>query len=288
MAIAKMTALGRPISTGYLTNKIIIIIFFVVLILTLAVFIYRGEPFTAALISAFSSAAAIFLSWAIGRELDPANEWSAFVALPFIYFVFFTAGHPSLLTLFFTILCCRLLNRTCGLQPFKIDALLLFVMGILLYFNNFYFALPYLILIFFIDALAKPAYRFQFISGLVGSAGYLIMLLVFRPEFTLFMPETVAVIYPAAAVIMVLLSVVCVSYMTRHDRVLDDLNRAEINNHRVNAARFLTAAWIITEILCGGVIILLQIYPMVIIFGSIFLYHLASIMISKSRGVQTV
>jgi len=278
----KITALGRPISTGYLTNKIIVILFFVALVLTLGVFTFRGEPFTAVLISAFSSAGVIFLSWAIGRELDPANEWSAFVALPVIYFAFFAAGHPSLLTLFFTILCCRLLNRTCGLQPFKSDALLLFVMAIFLYLNNFYFALLYLILVFFIDALAKPAYRFQFISAMVSLAGYLIMLLAFRPDFVLFMSETAAFIYSTAAVIVVLLSVIFVSYITRHDMVLDDLNGAELNNHRVAAARFLTAAWIISDILSGGIIIFLQIYPMVIIFGGIFLYHLVGTMIHKS------
>lgn len=277
-----ITALGRPVSIGYLTNRIVVILFFASFILTLGVFIFRGEPFTTALVSAFSSAAAIFLSWAIGRELDPANEWSAFVALPVIYFAFFAAGDPSLLSLFFIILCCRLLNRTCGLQPFKSDALLLFVMAILLYFNNFYFTLPYLILAFFVDALAKPANRFQFISAVVSSAGYLVMIFKFRPEFPLFMPEAAAGIYPAAAVIMVLLSAVYVSYVTRHDRVLDDLNRAEVNYLRVTAARFLTAAWIIIEILSGGVIALLQIYPMVIIFGGIFLYHLVSIMIYKS------
>ena len=278
----KITALGRPISIGYLTNKIVVILFFVTLIFTLGVYTFRGEPFSLALVSAFSSAGVIFLSWAIGRELDPANDWSAFVALPFIYVAFFTVGQPSLLTLFFTILCCRLLNRTCGLQPFKSDALLLFVMAIFLYFSNFYFALPYLIMVFVIDALVKPAHRFQFISALVGSGGYLIMLLAFSPEFALFMPETVTVNFPAAAASIILLSVLFVSYITRHVRVLDDLNRAELNNQRVTAARFLTAAWVAIEILTGGAIILLQIYPLVIVFGGIFLYHLTCTLICKS------
>ena len=279
----KLTALGRPIAIGYLTNKIIVILFFVALILTLSVFTYRGEPFTAALTSALSSAGAIFLAWAVGRELDPANDWSAFVALPFIYVAFFIVGQPSLLTLFFIILCCRLLNRVCGLQPFKSDALLIFVMAIFLYLNGFIFALPFLVLVFFVDAYAKPAYRFQLFSALVSLAGYLVMIYLLRPGFSLTIIESAAFIYSGAAVVVILLSVVFVSFLTRHDRVLDDLNRAELNYNRVNAARFLTAAWIITEILSGGAAILLQVYPMVVIFGGIFLYHLAGFV--KSRSV---
>lgn len=278
----KFTALGRPISVVYLTNKIIVILFFVALIFTLGLFTYRGEPFTAALISALSSAGAIFLAWAVGRELDPANDWSAFVALPVIYFVFFIVGQPSLLTLVFTILCCRLLNRVSGLQPLKSDALLIFVMGIFLHLNSFYFVLPFLVLVFFIDGLVEPAYRFQLFSALVSLAGYLIMTFLFRPGFSLSTIESAAFIYSAAAVVVIPLSVVFVSFTTRHNRILDDLNRAELNNHRIAAARFLTAAWIITEILSGGAAILLQVYPMVIIFGGIFLYHLAGILKFRS------
>lgn len=255
--------------------------------LTLIIFTYTGEPFTAALIGALSSAAIIFLSWAVGRELDPANQWSAFIALPILYIAYFTAGRPSLLVLLFIILSSRLINRISGLQPYKSDALLLIVIGALLYFNSLYFALPYLILIFLIDALTEPANRFQLVSALAGSAGYLVLLIVLRPALSLFIPETVLVIYPAAAVILVFLSVVCISYLTRHDRVLDDLNRAEVKYLRVAAARFLIAAWIVAEILCGGVISLLQIYPVVIIFGSIFIYHLIRVVISKpSLGIM--
>lgn len=248
---------------------------------TLSIYAYRGETIIEALISASSSAAAIFLSWAVGRELDPANDWSAFLALPVVYYAFFTIGNPSLLVLFFIILCCRLLNRICGMQPLRSDALLLFVMGILLYFNNFYFALLYLVLIFLIDALIKPIDRFQFISALVSSAAYLIIFLAYRPEFVSLFTDTMPTVYPAVAVIMVVSSVVYISYVTRHDRVIDDLNKAEVDYHRVNAARFLAAAWIVNEILCGGVIMLLQVYPIVFIFGGIFLYHFTRNMIKK-------
>ena len=243
----------------------------------MAFFIFRGEPFTASLISALSSAVAIFLSWALGRELDPAHEWSAFIALPVIYIAFFPAGRPSLLVLLFIILCCRLLNRTCGLQPLKSDALLLFVLAVLLYFNSFYFALPYLVLLFMIDALAKPVNRFQYISALVSSAAYLMMLIVYRPKLALFINQNIPVIYSATIVTLVVFSVIYVSYITRHDRVIDDSHKEELNYYRVNAARFLAAAWIVIEILYGGVIILPQVYPVVLIYGGILLYHIAAL-----------
>ena len=118
-----------------------------------------------------------------------------------------------------------------------------------------------------------------FSPGELGRASYYGFL--FRSGFSLTITESAAFIYSAAAVVVILLSVVFVSFLTRHDRIFDDLNRAELNYNRVNAARLLTAAWIITEILSEAAVILLQIYPMAIIFGGIFLYHLAGIL--KSR-----
>jgi len=270
----KITALGRPIVPGYFTNKLIIILFFASLIAALAFNIYQGEPFIAALISALSSAVMVFLSWAAGRELDPAHKWSAFIALPVIYIAFFVSRPPSLMVLFFIILCCRFLNRTCGLQPLKSDSLLLFVLAILLYFNSFYFVLPYLVIIFLADALVKPANRFQFISAFAGSAAYLVLVLAIRPEFNLLTSQTIAIGYSFAAVVMVVISAIYVVFTTRHDRVFDDLNKAELNYQRVNAARLLTAFWLASEIICGGAIVILQVYPVVLTFGGILLYHL--------------
>jgi hypothetical protein len=273
----KITALGRPIVPGYFTNKLIIILFFASLIAALAINIYQGEPFAAALISALSSAVMVFLSWAAGREFDPAHKWSAFIALPFIYIAFFASQPPSLLVLFFVILCCRFLNRTCGLQPLKSDALLLLVLAILLYFNSFYFALPYLVIIFLADALVKPANRFQYISALAGSAACMVLVLVIRPEFNVLTPAAMAIVYSFAAILMVVISAIYVFFTTRYDRVLDDLNKAELNYQRVNAARLLTAFWLASEIIGGGALALLQVYPVVLTYGGILLYHLTGL-----------
>ncbi len=237
-------------------------------------FILRGESFAIALISALTAAVVVFLSWAVGREIDPAHEWSAFIALPLIYIAFFVAGRPSLLVLFFIILCCRFLDRSCGLQPLKTDSLVILVLSKLLYFNDFYFALPYLIILFLIDALAEPANRFQYISALVSSAAYLILLIALRPELAFIGNQNIPVIYLTAAAAVFLFSAVYVSYITRYAKVINDLNTEELKSTRVNAARLLTAAWLVTEILCSGVIILLQIYPVALIYGGVLVYHL--------------
>ncbi len=259
---------------GYLTNKLIMVLFFIVLALTIAISVYRGEVFTAALVSAFISATAVFLSWALGRELDPAHQWSAFISLPPVFIAFIAIGRPSLLALLFFILSCRLLNRTPGRQPFRSDSILLLAMGLLLYFNNFYFALPCLALFFLTDALVKPVNNFQYISALVTSAAYSALLLLVSPEPASYVPGSIPVFYPAAALIIVALSAIYISFVTRHKRTLDDLNREELNYLRVNAARLLIAAWMISEIIFGGAMMIHQIYPMVIVFGGIFLYHL--------------
>jgi len=169
------------------------------------------------------------------------------------------------------------------LQPLKTDSLIIFVLAILLYFNGFYFTLPYLILLFLIDALAQPANRFQYISVLVSSAAYLILLIALKPESAFIGHQNIPVIYLAAASAVVLFAAVYVSYLTRYDIVFDDLIIEELNSTRVNAARLLTAAWIIFEILGGGVIILLQIYPVVFIYGGILAYHLGRLFRSNRQ-----
>jgi len=254
----------------------------------LAILTWKGESFTAVLFSSFSTAVAVFLTWAVGRELDPAHEWSAFVALPFVFITAFTAGQPSLLVPFFVLLCCRMITRICGLQPTKSDAFLLLVMATALYFNNLYIALPFLLLLFILDAVLKPANSFQFASALVTFFGYIILLIFFQPRFSVLFQNSTSVFYPVSAITLVAASGAFVTFYTRHDRVIDDLNVSVISNLRLNLIRFATATWIIAEIFSGGMINLLQVYPVIAAYVGIFIYHLARLIFNKAQPFLNV
>lgn len=254
----------------------------------MAILVYTGESFTAAFFSSFSTAIAVFLTWAVGRELDPAHEWSAFVALPVVFIATFILGRPSLLVPFFIILCCRMITRICGLQPKKSDAFLLIVMGIALYINHLYIALPFLLLLFVLDAALKPTNSFQFISALLTSFSYIILLMFFQPRFSALFQNGPSVFCPVFAIILVAASGVFVAFYTRHDRVVDDLNISEISKLRLNLARLATAAWIIAEVFSGGTVNLLQVYPVIAAYGGIFLYHLAGIILNKAHPFSNI
>ena len=71
----------RPVDWNYPTNRLIILLTLGVLVLgTLYQLILGGLGFVSALGWGASTGLAVFVCWALTRELDPDDEYAAFVA----------------------------------------------------------------------------------------------------------------------------------------------------------------------------------------------------------------
>ena len=115
-----LTSIGRPLDLRYPSNR------FVVAAALLAGAAWAGWELAArggvgaAAARGAVAGAAVFLAWALGRELDPDRAWTAGVA------AVVTAGlvgvwRPSLLVLFSALLAVRVSARSTGRAPGPID-----------------------------------------------------------------------------------------------------------------------------------------------------------------------
>ncbi len=269
-----MTAFSRPITPGYYTNRLIIIIFFGSLVLNLAITLCGGSTFVPAIVNAASAAAALFLSWALGRELDPANDWSAFTAIPLIFLFSFLVERPTLLVLFFLILCCRLVNRSCGVTPLPGDYLLLLALGLILHLTGIHTALPWLIIILIIDYLMKPGSKVQLVAILSTAVILILLITLLQPAALIsFSPDRLNYLH-FAAVIAILTASCLIARLTAGDLAVDDHSSAPMDQKRINAARYAVAAFICAELLLKGNQGLAELYPILLVFAGLALYQL--------------
>jgi hypothetical protein len=128
MELRQISGLARPVDTHYPTNRWIAGIAVAVLA---AAWLWRGLATDAWLAAggwAALAALALFLAWALARELDPDRELAAFGAAGVMLPVLAAAGLdwtplPDLAALFLLLLALRTLNRTTGLGALPADGL---------------------------------------------------------------------------------------------------------------------------------------------------------------------
>ncbi len=141
--------LGRKIDLSYKTN-------FWLVVVTVPIFVL-GWLITGEVVNGLSFAVGFFLCWALTRELDPANELSAFVAGGI-----FLLGTPlfdgvEMVILFWMILLVRFISKICGKNPTYFDLLTVTAITIFLLFSR---GSSVFVLLFTI-ALISAYYRYQ-------------------------------------------------------------------------------------------------------------------------------
>lgn len=108
------SGLARAVDFHYPTNRAIAGL---TVLAFVGMLVYTGDPH-----DALRGAVALFLAWALSRELDPDRDGSAFLAAGFVVpFLGWGAEGP----LFWTLLAVRAVNRTSGVPPNPLDMALL-------------------------------------------------------------------------------------------------------------------------------------------------------------------
>jgi|GEM_PF-366672 len=112
--VYRFTSLPRPLDPTYPTNIAISILMILTMVAFFAFYMMVGISLITALISAAMVGIGVFLTWAIAREIDPDNEFSAFAAAGIAMLGSVAFGVPDLLAMVFILLATRILNRTVG------------------------------------------------------------------------------------------------------------------------------------------------------------------------------
>lgn len=122
-SINDFTAIARPVDPSFPTNRAIAILTAIVLTGSAALQFLAGSGFLQSLTWGISVAFSFFLAWALGRELDPDHDLSAFAAAGLTLVGTLIFDLPNIMTLFWILLLMRLLNRTVGLPAGVLDSL---------------------------------------------------------------------------------------------------------------------------------------------------------------------
>ena len=117
-------ALKRPVDPRYPTNKALLAVLAAVLGGSVLYRLVSGAPLLGAVYWAGRAGAAVFVAWAVARELDPDHPMSAFVAAALMLAAVILLPTPVLLLSFLLIFVARTINRTVGLPAHALDAIL--------------------------------------------------------------------------------------------------------------------------------------------------------------------
>jgi len=269
--INSFISLGRPIVFSCLTNRLIVFISVTTFALYFAYLLITAVPAVEALSIAFGAGIALFLCWAVGREVDPAYKWSAFFALPLVLAAAFLYGSPDLLTVFFILLVMRFLNRTPGLKATIFDAVMLVLLGILLYYNGIYTALPLLLAVFITDYALEPVTRKLFAFIIPALLALVFSIYFFNPFL---FPDLSISIAATLLIILLVIFLIYVIIATGKDTVPGDNTELQPDIGRINLARFSLALFIVIEVLQKGENAFVMFYPAALAVAGAGMYHI--------------
>ncbi len=269
--IKSIITLGRPMDLSYPTNRLIVFVSVTLFALYFAYLLLTAVPAAEALSIAFSAGIAVFLCWAIGREVDPAYEWSAFFALPLVLAAAFYYVSPDLLSLLFILLAMRFLNRSTGLRATVFDALMLISLGIALFSNGVYTGLPLLLVVFTVDFILEPVARKLLIFILPAFAALVFSFYLFNT----YMDYSINISVTAALLVFLLvIFIIYVIIATGKDIEPGDSKEIQPDIRRINLARLCLVIFIIINVLQKGESAFVMFYPAAFAIAGAGLYHI--------------
>jgi len=125
--IHKYSALARPVEPKYPTNLAVVILLPLIAVGLFVWSLIGGAELSAALPAGLLGALTAFLVWAMGREMDPDHNATAFLAMALAVWAMVLGYGFDLLTLGALMFAVRLVNRTVG-PPAKIGDIITLVL----------------------------------------------------------------------------------------------------------------------------------------------------------------
>ena len=172
MGMERFTHLGRPVDPAYPTNVAIAVLSVATLIsVSLWRLLYLHSEFMAALTQGGQLAGVVFLTWALGRELDPDANIVAFLAITPAVVLAVLVGTPNFSLVFLALLLLRVVNRSLGVPAKPTDSLLVLLLASWLAWSGAWYVLMCAAVAFILDSvLVNPLPRHRWF-GLVSAVG---------------------------------------------------------------------------------------------------------------------
>lgn len=233
MSLRKITAIARTIDPNYPTNR-------AVALLTLSIIagggilrLMAGAHFMQSISWGVAAGLAVFLAWALARELDPDHDLSAFVAAGLALIGLAFLDLPGLTALLWLIILLRIVNRTVGLSATILDSLLILGLGSSLTLQGEWIYGLITALAFLLDSQLSPPHRRHLLFAAVA-----LIVTVILFFFDGSMPR-VGKSSPAIVLAVLVMSAlfVPVIFASRELTTVSDETSEPLNPRRVQAAQ---------------------------------------------------
>ena len=120
------SGLWRPLSFQIFSHRLVLLCMLSAFLIAGCLYFYLAEQDVGRAASfGLGMGLAVFISWALARELDPDAPWAAFVVVGLSTIALWLWPNPDLVLLFFILLMLRLVNRSSGVPARLADVLLL-------------------------------------------------------------------------------------------------------------------------------------------------------------------
>lgn len=269
MGIERFTHLGRPVDPAYPTNAAIAALSVATLItVSLWQLLYLDNGFMAGLIQGGRLAGVVFLTWALGREVDPDANIVAFLAIVPAVVLSVLVGAPDFSLLFLALLLLRVVNRSIGLPAKRSDSLLVLALASWLAWSGAWYGLMFTAVAFMLDSvLVNPLPHHRWF-GLAASVAAVWS----QPRFlggSQAWPGFVTGMVAAGGIGLLLLLL-----FTPYPSSVGDLLAVPVNCKRLQAARIVGFFLALFAVLSQGMQGLAQLSPVLVVIAVAGCYRL--------------
>ena len=160
---------ARAIDPTYPTNVAISAISPVAGLIAGGITLYNGAGFGDAILASFLMSIAVLMTWVIGREIDPDNDYSAFVGVVITFLAMLWLSNPMIAIMSIAMLTVapRFVNRIVGPPPLLTDSIMLLVLAAIIAYGTNWVLVLVVTLVFFLNAtMINPVRRDYIFAGL--------------------------------------------------------------------------------------------------------------------------
>ena len=168
MNLRKISAIARPVDPDFPTNRAIALIAAAIVAVDFIRRLFTDSNLFTSAWTAAGVGLAVFFAWALCREIDPDQDYSAFVGGGVALVGTLLWGVPELAVLFWMLLAVRFVNRTTGLRATAIDSIAMLSLATWLAFRVWWPVGALTAVAFLLDGwLSQPCLRHRIFGFLI-------------------------------------------------------------------------------------------------------------------------
>ena len=244
----RWTSIGRPVDPAWPTNRAILIVALASGAgAALAQALVAGGSLSASLVKGAVVAGAVFLAWALARELDPDHDLAAFVAAVAVLPVAWISGPPSFGSLILLLLSLRIVNRTVGPPARPLDTIAILGLAGWVAWSGDWIGCFVLFLALLLDGSVGVAHRTH-----LAAAGAALALTGVAAGRSGFPPEVTGGSWITLFALLLLLPFLRVIRRSIEPRTLSDVGAKPLDGRRVRLAQALGLLAVVLAVALQG------------------------------------